>query len=278
MEEARGTSPRPRRAGLDGRPGAGPAAGAGVGRDLRRAPVQGARAPLHRPLRRPQRPDLDQPRGRRRRLPGLDRDADADVHPLGREPPLQGRGPRPDARRPGRPQGRDPAGPGAPRLRTAALRARRPPAGPDLALRPEPPPPHLLRAGRDPARAGGGGDGRHNRPRRPPDRHLPLQRRRRPARQQDRVGDPDHPHPDRDRGHLPERALPDQEPRDRDEDAARPALRSPADAGGQADRRPQGPDAAGRVRLPDPQLHPAALHPGEGRPYRRRGGKRSSGA
>jgi peptide chain release factor 1 len=43
-------------------------------------------------------------------------------------------------------------------------------------------------------------------------RHLPLLRRRRPARQQDRLGDPYHPLADRHRGRVPGRAFPAQEP------------------------------------------------------------------
>ena len=46
--------------------------------------------------------------------------------------------------------------------------------------------------------AAGGGRGRGgDQPQGPADRHLPFRRRRRPARQQDRVSYPHHPHPDR---------------------------------------------------------------------------------
>ncbi len=51
------------------------------------------------------------------------------------------------------------------------------------------------------------------------DRRLPLERRGRPARQQDRVGRAHHASADGDRGGLPERAQPAQEPLDGDEDA-----------------------------------------------------------
>ena len=52
-----------------------------------------------------------------------------------------------------------------------------------------------------------GGRRRRDRRRRPADRHLPRVGRRRPARQQDRLGGPDHPQADRDRRAVPERAL-----------------------------------------------------------------------
>ena len=45
-------------------------------------------------------------------------------------------------------------------------------------------------------------------PGRPAHRRLPLLRRRRPARQQDRVGGAHHPHADRHRGCLPDRPQP----------------------------------------------------------------------
>ncbi len=47
-------------------------------------------------------------------------------------------------------------------------------------------------------------------------RHLPRLRRRRPARQQDRLGDPHHAPADRHRGGMPGRALAAQEPLARD--------------------------------------------------------------
>ncbi len=51
-----------------------------------------------------------------------------------------------------------------------------------------------------------------------------LRRRRRPARQQDRIGDPSHPHPDQHRGGVPERPLAASQPRSGLADAARQAL------------------------------------------------------
>ena len=52
-------------------------------------------------------------------------------------------------------------------------------------------------------------DERRRRDRRggPADRHVPGERSRRPAREQDRLGRPDHAPPDRDRRPVPERAL-----------------------------------------------------------------------
>ena len=57
-----------------------------------------------------------------------------------------------------------------------------------------------------------------------PDRHVPLLRRRRPAREHDRFGGAHHAYPDRHRRRLPAGTLAAQEPRDRLEHAARPAL------------------------------------------------------
>ena len=62
---------------------------------------------------------------------------------------------------------------------------------------------------------------------RPAHRHLPRERRRRPAREQDRLRRPDHAHPDRDRRPVPERALAELEQAD---GAADPQV-APARAG-----------------------------------------------
>ncbi len=107
-----------------------------------------------------------------------------------------------------------------------------------------------------------------------PGRHLPLLGRRRPARQQDRIGGAPHPPPERHRGVVPERAQPDQEPGDGDEDPALAALR-PGDA--EARRRPggaRGREARDRLGEPDPQLRPPPLPDGQGPPHRHRGGRR----
>ena len=59
-------------------------------------------------------------------------------------------------------------------------------------------------------------------------RHDARRRRRRPARQQDRIGDPPHPHPDQHRRRLPERPLAAPQPRASLADAARQALSRPS--------------------------------------------------
>ena len=61
--------------------------------------------------------------------------------------------------------------------------------------------PYLGGDGGDPA--GGGGGGTEHRSQRPPDRCLPFDRSRRPERQHDRFGRPDHPPADGARRHLP---------------------------------------------------------------------------
>ena len=80
------------------------------------------------------------------------------------------------------------------------------------------------------------------------DRHLPLVGRRRPARQQDRLGRPAHAPPDRDRRLVPERAQPAPEQGQGD-----------AGPGGQAGRA-SARGAAGRARLA--QRGPGATTPG----------------
>ena len=61
--------------------------------------------------------------------------------------------------------------------------------------------PHLHRHGG--GSAGGGGGGAGDRPEGSADRHLPLQRRRRPAHQQNLLCHPDHPPAHRDGGGVP---------------------------------------------------------------------------
>ena len=94
------------------------------------------------------------------------------------------------------PQERHRRGRRPPRLRLAARRARRPPARPDQPVRLPEPAPDDVRPGRGPAR---GRRRRRDRARlgRDPGRHVPLAGRRRPARQQDRLGGPPDPPPDR---------------------------------------------------------------------------------
>ena len=88
----------------------------------------------HDPLRR---------RWRRRRR--LRRDADADVHPLGRAAPLPRRGLRHLLRRGGRPQVGHLRDPRAVRLRHPLGRGRHPPPGADQPVRQPGPPPDLVR-------------------------------------------------------------------------------------------------------------------------------------
>ena len=80
------------------------------------------------------------------------------------------------------------------------------------------------------------GDDRDRR-RRPAGRHLPRLRRRRPARQQDRLGGAHHPPADGHRRAVPERALAVGQPRDRDGDAALQADRAPGARAPGGDRR-----------------------------------------
>ena len=84
----------------------------------------------------------------------------------------------------------------------------------------------------------------------------------RPGRQHHRLRGPDHPHPHRDRGVLPERALADPEPRLGDDRAAGQAARPPP-AGGEGDHG----RAQGRRQLlgqPDALLRAAPVPDGQG--------------
>ena len=87
-----------------------------------------------------------------------------------------------------------------------------------------------------------------------PGRHLPGLGGRRPARQQDRLGRPRHPRPDRDRRPVPERALPDAEQGDGDADPARPAAGAQGARAGRGAREGARRAEVGRVGLADPQL------------------------
>ena len=99
------------------------------------------------------------------------------------------------ARRSRRHQVRDAEVRGRLRLRLAAHRDRRASAGAQVAVRFRQPPPHVVRVGVRLA-----GSRRRHRDRHQPGRlrdgRVPLQRRRRPARQQDRVGGAHHAHAD----------------------------------------------------------------------------------
>ena len=85
------------------------------------------------------------------------------------------------------------------------------------------PHPHLGRDRRGAARGRGGR--RHDQRRRPEDRHLARERRRRPARQQDRIRDPHHASADRHRGGDAGGPLAASQPRQGDGGAAHAALR-----------------------------------------------------
>ena len=104
---------------------------------------------------------------------------------------------------------------GSARLRLPARRARRPPARAHQPVRLPEAAPHDVRARRGAARGRGRRRGRRDPRRRAAHRDLPLPGRRRPARQQDRLRRPPHPHPDGHRGPEPERALAAPEPRAR---------------------------------------------------------------
>ncbi len=151
-------------------------------------------------------------RRRRYREPGLGQHAHAHVYALGRAAWPQGRVDRGDRRRRGRHQVGDRADQGPQRLWLAQERAWRAPAGAHLAVRLQCAAAYLVRqrqrlsGDRRPHQGRHQGGGRAH-------RHDARQRRRRPARQQDRVGDPPHAHPDQHRGVLPERPLAAQEPR-----------------------------------------------------------------
>ncbi len=205
---------------------------------------------------------------RRHRELRLGVDAGADVCPLGRKEGLQGRAAIRDAGRRGWDQVGGLQDLGAERLWLAEIGIGRAPAGADLAVRFVGPAAHVLLVG-----LGLPGGRRRYRDRgqsvRDPARHLPLVRRRRAAREHHRFGGPDHPHPDRDRGHeLREIAAP--EPRHRHEGAEIAAL---PDGAGPAERRDhRGARGQGRCRLgqPDPVLRAAALPDGEGPAHRLR--------
>ena len=102
-----------------------------------------------------------------------------------------------------------------------------------------------------------------------PHRHLPLVRRRRPARQHHRLRGPHHPPADRHRGDLlGEVAAP--EPRQRDGGAEVAALRDGAPQAQRGDHRAARGEGRRRLGQPDPQLRAAALPDGEGPPHQRR--------
>ena len=223
------------------------------------------------PHDRVRRDRADQRQGRRRRRPGLERDAAADVRAVVRPPRLHDVGQR-DLRRD---RGRHPVGRGddlrALRLRVARRRARHPPARPDQPVRQPGSPPDELRR-----RAGVAGDRcarRRAQRRRRQDGGVPRLRCRRPARQQDVVGGAPDPRADRPRRQLAGGAQPAAEPGAGDvaaEGDARGQGRGGARRRARRDRRQAG---AGRVGEPDPQLRAAAVPDGQGSAYRCRVGQ-----
>ena len=173
---------------------------------------------------------LDQRRHRRHRRAGLGRDAAPHVPALVGRPRLPDGARRGEPGRGGGPEVGDDDGQGRERLRRLQGRARRAPARAAVAVRLGPPAPHRVRAGRGraaPARR----RGRRDRRGRPAHRHLPGERGRRAAREQDRLRRPHHASADRDRRPVPERALADLEQGDRD---AHPQVTARRAAGGAA--------------------------------------------
>ena len=237
----------------------------------------GGGAPVLGPARRRRRRGLDQRRRGRHRRPGLGRDAPAHVPALGG---AAGPAHRPQGG-PGGDRGRHQVGhlhgPRAQRVRAAVGRERRAPARAPVAVRLGEPAADVLRRGG--GRPAGERGGRRGDPRQgSEDRHLPRERRRRAAREQDRLGRPDHPPAQQDRGPVPERAIPDAEPRHGDGAAARPP--GPEGAGPARGRGRQEPrrEPEHRLREPDPVLRGAPLHDGQGPSYRARDGKRAGRA
>src|SRR6185503_4691372 len=134
-------------------------------------------------------------------------------------------------------------------------------------------PADLVRLGAGRPRHRGRDRDRHPR-RRPAHRHVPLERRRRPAREQDRLrSTSDAPAVGHRRG-LPERALAAQEQGHGDEDPEGASLRArDAQAAGEdgADRRHQ---ERHRLRPPDPLVRAASVPDGEGPSHEHGGGQR----
>ena len=194
--QSRRRGPRGARRARRGGPGARGRARGGV-RLRRDAPgrARGGAAVLRQVRRRRRARDRQRRRGRHRR-PGLGRDGAADDDALGRAARLQGRAAGGDRGGGGGHQVGHLPRLGRERLRPLLGREGRAPARAPVAVRLRQPPPDVVRGRR--GRAGRRGDRRHrDRGRRPAGRHLPRLRRRRPARQQDRLGRAHHPQADR---------------------------------------------------------------------------------
>ena len=97
-----------------------------------------------------------------------------------------------------------------------------------------------------------------------PDRYIPFRRRRRSARQQNRLRNKDNPHPDRDRRPVPERQKPAQEQGDGDENPQIASLRvRTSEKTGGVFRNRKAEDR-NRLREPDKKLCPSSLQNGQG--------------
>ncbi len=140
---------------------------------------------------------------------------------------------------------------GTRRVRPAQVRERRPPGAAGARDRDAGAHPHLGRDRRGPAARRGGGS--RDQRGRPQDRHHAVERRRRAARQQDRIGDPHHPPADRPGGRDAGGALAAPQPR---EGHGAPALAHPRRPQPEARRRAgRGAPLAGRLG------RPVAAHP-----------------
>ena len=197
---------------------AGEAVGDDLGRALDELDVAGRsrrdQEDARRRARSEERDRHDPSRRRRHRVAGLGRDAAAHVPALDGAPRLQARGHGSAAGRRGRHQERDVHRRRRLRLRADARRSRRASPGAHLAVRPGGAPAHVVRVG---LRLAGAARGRRNRDRRqgPAHRHLPLERRRRAARQRHGFRGAHHALADRHRRLVPERAVAAPEPRRR---------------------------------------------------------------
>ena len=156
-----------------------------------------ARARRVRPRRREGRPRRGSPGGGRRRGRALGGRHLPDAGPLRGAARLQDRGPLVEPERRRRVQGDHLRRQGRRRVLGLQVGGRHAPRPARPADRVPGPHPHLHGDGRGHAR-GRGGRGR-DRPERPEDRRLPLHRPRRPEREHDRLGRPDHAPSDRPR-------------------------------------------------------------------------------
>ncbi len=226
-----------------------------------------ARARRDRPGRPEGRDPRDPPGRRRRRGGDLGRRRAADALALRGEPRLQDGAALGERERERRLQGGRLRRQGRRRLLGLQVRRRhasRPARSRDRVAGPDP---HLDRDRRGHAR-GGGGRGRDRR-QRPQDRRLPLDRAGRPERQHDRLGRPDHPPADRDRGRDAGREVTAPEQGEGDAGAPRADLRGGARApAGRALGDARVADRLRRAGGEDPHLQlpgqPRDGPPGEG--------------